>query len=90
MKWTSAAFGVRLPDAAGDAGPARSAGAGDELLREPAALHAEISAATLATATVVDRNTVFMRRAPSNKQLATRSARVKNVFPATAEHQQSN
>jgi hypothetical protein len=51
MKWTSAAFGVRFPDAEGAAGPARSAGAGVALVPELPLLHPE---AIAMRTTVVD------------------------------------
>ena len=79
MKWTSAAFGVRFPDADGAAGPEPVDGAGDDAAPPGDALvHAEASAAMLATATMVDRIPLFMRSL-SAAHVATRSARVKNV-----------
>jgi len=68
MKWTSAAFGVRFPDADGAAGPEPCAGAGAWLLPAlDALLHAEASATMLTSATVVDRSTVFIRRSPGHR-----------------------
>jgi len=81
MKWMSAAFGVRLPDADGAAGPEPADGAGDPAAPLDAlAQAAEVSAAMLATAAIVDRIPLFMRSL-SAPTFATRSAGVKNVFP---------
>ena len=80
MNRTSAAFGVRFPDADGAAGPDAWAGAGDiPRLLLAALVHAELRAAMPATAIVMDRNTVFMRLLPTVGHFATRSARLKNV-----------
>ena len=62
MKWTSAAFGVRFPDADGAAGPEAVDGAGDVPAPPLDALvQADVSADKLATATIVDRNPLCMR-----------------------------
>jgi len=60
MKWTSAAFGARLPDD-GAAADVRSAGAGEDATDFVAPLQAHVSPAIPIATTDVDRDTLFMR-----------------------------